>query len=73
LGLEDQRTRGPEDLDSGEKVTAFVLRPEPLSTLGAPGVSPEIARHAGWIRVRRLQLKAAHQTVRKETKLNNKG
>lgn len=42
-----------------------MLRIEPFSTLGATGISPEIARHAGWIKVRRLELKAVHKMVQK--------
>lgn len=56
---------GNLQLDSGGKDTFFVLRVEPFSTLGAQGVSLEIARHAGWIKVRRLGLKAAHKMVQK--------
>lgn len=43
----------------------FGLRIEPFSTLGAQGISPEIARHAAWIKVRRLELKTANKMVQK--------
>ncbi len=49
----------------GGKATFFVHRIERFSTLGAQGISLETARHAAWIKVRRLELKAAHKIVQK--------
>ncbi len=48
-----------------KKAHFFVLRIELFLTLAAQGISPEIARHAEWIKVRRLELKAAHKMVQK--------
>lgn len=59
-----RKTRGLMQ-DNGGKVTFSGLTIEPFSTLGAEGTSPETARHAGWIKVRRLELKAANKMFQK--------